>query len=247
MVLIVGAVPDALFADPRLAAIYDVVDDDRSDLPHYLQILADLGVRSVLDVGCGTGSLAVLLAQRGLEVVGLDPAAASLDVARRKTGADRVGWVLGDVSALPPLQVDAVTMTGNVAQVFLDDVEWLAVLETSFASLCPGGALVFETRQPQAQAWRTWTPAATLRRVEVAGDVVMTWYELVAEDGPLVTFQGWFLFERSGETLSSVSTLRFRNLEEVEHSLAAAGFTDVAVRGAPDRPGREHVFVARRP
>ncbi len=73
-----------------------------------------------------------------------------------------------------------------------------------------------------------------------------TWYELLAEDGPLVTFRGWFLFERSGDTLSSLSTLWFRNLEEVEHSLALTGFMDVAVRDAPDRPGREHVFVALR-
>ncbi len=94
----------------------------------------------MLDVGCGTGCLAVLLAQRGLEVVGLDPASASLDVARRKPGADRVRWVLGDaLSALPPLEVDAVTMTGNVAQVFLDDLDWRAVLEASFASLRSGG------------------------------------------------------------------------------------------------------------
>ncbi len=239
-------VPDALFTDPRLAAIYDVVDGDRSDLPHYLRLVEELGARSVLDVGCGTGCLALLLAQRDLEVVGLDPAAASLDVARRKPGADRVRWLLGDVSALPPLQVDAVTMTGNVAQVFLEDLEWRVVLEAAFASLRPGGVLVFETRQPQAQAWRGWTPEATRRRLEVRGDVVETWYELLAEDGPLVTFRGWFRFEQSGETVSSTSTLRFRSLEEVEDSLAANGFTNVAVREAPDRPGLEYVFVARR-
>jgi 2-polyprenyl-3-methyl-5-hydroxy-6-metoxy-1,4-benzoquinol methylase len=34
------------------------------------------GARSVLDVGCGTGSFACMLAQRGIEVVGVDPAAA---------------------------------------------------------------------------------------------------------------------------------------------------------------------------
>ncbi len=200
MVIIVP-VPDALFTDPRLAAIYDVLDDDRSDLSHYLRILDELGARSVLDVGCGTGSLPVLLAQRGLEVVGLDPAAASLEVARRKVGADRVRWVLGDASALPALQVDAVTMTGNVAQVFLDDLEWRSVLEVSFTSLRPGGALVFETRRPQALAWQSWTPEATRRRIQLPGDVVETWHELLAEDGPLVTFRAWFRFERAGETL----------------------------------------------
>ena len=39
---------------------------------------------TVLDVGCGTGTLACLLATRGLEVAAANPAAASLSVARHK-------------------------------------------------------------------------------------------------------------------------------------------------------------------
>src|SRR5258708_35760611 len=46
---------DALFEVPRLAAIYDIVDGDRFDLAVYAAIVAELGARSVLDVGCGTG------------------------------------------------------------------------------------------------------------------------------------------------------------------------------------------------
>ncbi|WP_273651852.1 hypothetical protein [Cellulomonas fimi] len=46
--------------------------------------------------------------------------------------------------------------------------------------------------------------------------------------------------------LTSDSTLRFREQDEVVRSLAAAGFTVTEVRDAPDRPGREWVFVARR-
>jgi 2-polyprenyl-3-methyl-5-hydroxy-6-metoxy-1,4-benzoquinol methylase len=77
-----STVPDAIFAEPRLARIYDVWEGERIDLPNYLAIVAELGARSVLDVGCGTGNWASMLAERGFEVVGLDPAAASLDVAR---------------------------------------------------------------------------------------------------------------------------------------------------------------------
>ena len=84
---------DAAFADPRLAEIYDPLDPDRSDLDVYAAMAQEFGARSVLDVGCGTGTLACLLAARGLEVIAVDPAAASLDVARRKPGAGGVGLV----------------------------------------------------------------------------------------------------------------------------------------------------------
>src|SRR4051812_431904 len=107
---------DAIFADPRLAAVYDAFDDDRGDLAAYLDIAAELtGVWRVLDIGCGTGTLAVLLAARGYEVIGVDPAGASLDVARAKS-AD-VTWVHGDASAAGPVAADLALMTGNVAQV----------------------------------------------------------------------------------------------------------------------------------
>jgi SAM-dependent methyltransferase len=70
--------PDAVFATQRLAEIYDVVEGQRGDLDHYLAIADELGARSVLDVGCGTGTLACLLADRGIQVAGVDPVAASL-------------------------------------------------------------------------------------------------------------------------------------------------------------------------
>jgi len=44
---------------PRLAAIYDALDPDRSDLHAYVGIAAELGARRVVDIGCGTGTLAL--------------------------------------------------------------------------------------------------------------------------------------------------------------------------------------------
>jgi SAM-dependent methyltransferase len=95
-------VPDASFAVRRLAEIYDPVEGERDDLDHYLAMAAEFDARSVLDVGCGTGTFACLLADSGIEVVGVDPAAASLDIARAKPGAERVRWLHGSQTDPPP-------------------------------------------------------------------------------------------------------------------------------------------------
>ncbi|WP_265520224.1 class I SAM-dependent methyltransferase [Oerskovia flava] len=237
--------PDAIFDDPALAALYDPLDPDRSDLDAYVAIVDELGARSVLDVGCGTGTFACLLARRGLDVVGVDPAGASLDVARTKPGADRVRWLHGDATGLPPLQVDLATMTANVAQVFCTDDDWYATLRGVRAALARGGHLVLETRVPARRAWEGWVRDETFVRVDVPGTgVVTSWTDLTDVSLPLVSFHDTTVLP-DGRELHSDSTLRFRSREEVEHSLAACGFTVEDVRDAPDRPGREWVFVAR--
>lgn len=242
--------PDAVFDEPRLAAIYDALDPDRSDLDAYLAMVDEFGARSVLDLGCGTGVFALMLAERGIEVVGVDPAGASLDVARAKPGAERVSWIHGDASAIPAeVSVDAVTMTANVAQVFLTDAGWLAALTACHAVLRPGGRLIFESRDPARRAWEEWTEERTRSTTDIPGvGRVTEWVQVVSieADGALVTFESPNVFEADGTVITSRSTLRFRTRAEIERSLAAAGFVVDEVRDAPDRPGRELVFVARR-
>lgn len=78
--------PDPQFAHPRLAPLYDVFDGERDDLTAHVLLLRQLGVRSALDIGCGTGSFELLAAAQGADVTGVDPAGASVDVARSKAG-----------------------------------------------------------------------------------------------------------------------------------------------------------------
>ncbi|GAB2869945.1 class I SAM-dependent methyltransferase [Streptomyces deserti] len=236
------------FRHPRLAALYDPLDPDRRDLEVYLGLVAEFGARRVLDIGCGTGVFALLLAERGTEVVGVDPAQASLDVARAKPGGDRVRWVHGDATALPRLRVDLATMTANVAQVITAPEAWQTTLERAYAALRPGGHLVFETRDPARRAWEEWHRDATYRVTDVPGaGAVESWLEVTEVDGPLVTCRWTYVFAADGQVLTSDLTLRFREREEVEADLAAQGYVVEDVRDAPDRPGREFVFVARRP
>jgi SAM-dependent methyltransferase len=229
--------PDAIFADPRLARIYDAFDGSRVDLDLYLGIAAEVGASSVLDVGCGTGSLAVLLASSGRTVVGVDPAPASLEIARAKDS--RVTWIQGDATTLPALSVDLATMTGNVAQVFLGD-DWEATLRGVHGALRPGGYLVFETRRPERRAWEDWARAKPRVLVGVREQL-----ELLDVSMPFVSFRHSYRFP-DGSVIPSDSTLRFRSRAEVEQSLVRCGFRVVDVRDAPDRPGEEHVFIARK-
>jgi SAM-dependent methyltransferase len=237
-------VADAIFEDPRLARVYDPLDPDRSDLDVYVALVDELRARSVLDIGCGTGTFACLLAQRGIDVTAVDPARASLDVARSKTGAAAVRWLHGDATSLPPMQVDAAFMTANVAQVFLTDDDWAATLRGSRDALRPGGVLVFETRNPARRAWEQWTPELTRTIVDVPDvGVVESWEEVIEVAGDLVTFRSMTSFRRDEVMLESVSTLRFRDRLKVEASLVQEGFQLSEVREAPDRPGRELVFI----
>ncbi|ANW22528.1 class I SAM-dependent methyltransferase [Streptomyces clavuligerus] len=239
---------DEMFRDPRLAPLYDPLDPDRSDLDAYLRITEETGARQVLDIGCGTGVFALLLAGRGIDVVGVDPARASLDVARGKPGADRVRWIEGDATALPPLRADLATMTGNVAQAIDDPDLWRGTLRGAYEALRPGGLLVFETRDPARRAWEEWTRASTYEVTELPGvGTVESWDDLVEVRLPLVTFRATYVLGPDGRTLTSESTLRFRERREVETDLTAAGFIVEDVRDAPDRPGLEFVFLARRP
>jgi SAM-dependent methyltransferase len=208
----------------------------------------ELGARCVLDVGCGTGTFAILLADRGFEVTGVDPALASLDVARAKPGGDRVRWIHGDATSLPRLQVELVTMTGNVAQAIVERADWEATLRGIYDALCPGGYIVFETRDPAYQAWRGWNRAASYGVTEIDGvGAVESWHELTDVSGSLVSFRSTTVFASDGEVLTSESTLRFREREEIQADLVAHGYVVADVRDAPDRPGREFVFFARRP
>ena len=208
---------------------------------------AELGARSLLDVGCGTGTLAGRAASQGMAVTGVDPAAASLDVARAKPGAERVRWLHGDATGLPDLQVDLATMTANVAHVFLTDEDWAATLRGVYAALRPGGRLVFEVRDPARRAWERWTRENTYQSLDVPGTGRFeTWWDLTEVNGPLVSYRRTYVFA-DGTTETSDSTRRFWTRAEIESSLEAAGYVLDQVRDTPDRPGREWVFIARKP
>ena len=240
-----SAVPDQEFANPRLAKLYDLLGGERDDLAPYLVMIEEFEARSVLDFGCGTGTLFSLLSNNDLELIGVDPAQASLELAKTKPGANQVQWILGGAKDLGGIRVDLIVMTGNVAQVFLEDADWLCTLKCLRQALVPGGYLVFETRNPGERAWAEWTREKTHKKVVLPNiGPVEYWNEVTDISFPFVSFNWTFSFADDGALLTSNSTLRFRGKDEIKKSLVASGFELKHIRNAPDRPGQEWVFVA---
>lgn len=238
--------PDAYYAEPKLAETYDLFNDSaRPDLAPYLAMADEFHAHSVIDLGCGTGNLACRLAARRKEVVGIDPATASLEVAKRKAYADQVRWITGTAAQLQGLSADLITMTGNVAQVFVTDEEWMATLRACRDALRPNGRLVFEARDPAKEVWKGLNREQTYTTIEAPEiGTVESWVEHLSVQLPLVSFRSIYIFHKDGSTLTSESTLRFRTRSEITETLSRAGFTVEAVRDAPDRPGQEFVFIA---
>lgn len=237
---------DLIFEDPRLVSIYDNFDGTRVDLEHYLALALELKAKSVLDVGSGTGCFACMLANQGFEVVGVEPAKASLEFAQTKPLAQKVRWILGDATTLPAMKVDFVVMTGNVAQVFATDAAWNDTLSGLRKVLNPNGHLVFEVRDPSKKAWMEWTKEKTYKKISIPNvGQVEVWCEVTGVSQQLVSFRWTYVFESDGAVISSDSTLRFREKEEIVSSLHEAGFSVKEIRDAPDRPGKEFVFIAQ--
>ncbi|MBB5869651.1 SAM-dependent methyltransferase [Allocatelliglobosispora scoriae] len=225
----------AEFIDPRLVAVYDSWDPDRPDIPFLIDLASHVNAASVLDLGCGTGLLAVELAKRGHRVTAIDPSTAMLDFARNRPDGDQVRWVHGDATVLrdPEFdgQFDLAVLSGHVVQIITDDRALIATLAALRKALRPGGRLTFDSRNPAARCWTQWTPAAT-RRTLASG--VQVWSQDTEVSGDLVTYDIHYLLP-GGEELVSHNELRFRSYAWLIHALADAGFhVDPMDSGAPD-------------
>ena len=99
-----------------------------------------LAPSSVLDAGCGTGRVAIELAARGIDVVGVDLDPPMIGHARAK--APHLRWVQEDLCSLALGRTfDVVAMPGNV-MIFLCPGTETSVVANLAGHLAPGGALV---------------------------------------------------------------------------------------------------------
>ena len=119
---------------------FDALAQRGVDVHGEATFVAAMAPASVLDAGCGTGRVAIELARRGIEVVGVDGDASMIDTARRR--APDTTWVHEDLTAVHlGRQFDVVVMAGNVP-LFTPLGTERALVAGCARHIGPGGALV---------------------------------------------------------------------------------------------------------
>jgi SAM-dependent methyltransferase len=232
-------------------AAYDELNADDHDYRFYATLADELDARRVVDLGCGTGTLARLLATSGRSIVAIDPDPDMLRVARGKPGADAVDWRLGYSDVADAGWADLAIMSGHVAQVFVEDDAWATVLVDLHRALRPGGVLAFESRNPTARGWERWTREGTLRTVETDDGPVEFWHETLDVALPRVTYATYDRNLATGVESSDSEVLAFRDAATLGTSLGTAGFDVASLYGDWSRTpvtgtSRELIVIARR-
>lgn len=204
-------------------------------------------VRSVVELGCGTGSLTQLLARRGYQMTGVDLSPDMLAVADQKCEGLGVLFLCQDMSRLTLLErADAVVSC-------LDSVNYVtrpAALKRTFQrvyqALAPGGLFLFDVKTPLALEG-----ADGQTYLDEDDDLFCVWR---GEYSPRRRVCGYGLdlfvreedgsWSRGGEYHEEYAYA----LEELEGFLGEAGFRHIKVYGdktmRPPREGAQRVFFA---
>lgn len=237
---------DPLYRDAALAQFYDLENGWAADFDYCLRLAQDAA--SVLDLGCGTGELTARLAE-GRDVVGVDPAAAMLEIARRRPGGERVDWIEADARHLQlDRRFDLVLLTGHAFQVFLGDDDQRAVLAAIAGHLTPNGRFIFDSRNPAAEAWRGWRPENSQRAIEHPrlGEVT-AWNDAKMDTATqVVTYETFYRIEAEQRVLSAASQIRFTEQAVLAERIETA---DLAVdewlgdwQGNPHQPASPEII-----
>jgi len=222
----------------------------------------------VLDVGCGSGRVALTLAADGLEVTGIDCSAAMLALARAQAAerglARRVQFVEQDVSLWIPSPRFSLALFALNGFLHLTTVEaQKAALSNLYDALLPGGFLLIDLPNPHT----VFTPAQdgqmVLRREFTSPQGEEIWcFQIAQTDLAAQTQHLTLIYDRAlspaGTQVAQIERLlvqmqvRFVYRFEMENLLTAAGFVVDAVYGSYDldpyeTDSHQMFFVAYKP
>ncbi|OCS82832.1 class I SAM-dependent methyltransferase [Caryophanon tenue] len=214
--------------------VYDQINLYERDKNFFRQLLQQLEVKTLADVGCGTGRLTLAFAEDGYHITAIDPHEGAIAYAKKKVAAQPITWIVGDSRQLRTNTYDAVVMTANVAQVFVTEESWHDVVADVFRALKPGGHFIFDTRNPLAKVWEQWmqdtTPDSAVD--EVSGEPLDIWTHYEGTNGDVLTYIETVKRQRTGEVIAQEkSRLKFRTKQVIEQALQQAGFVNITVYG----------------
>ncbi len=211
-----------VYSDDDAAALYDVLNQWGPDDDLYLALAKDAA--SVLDVGCGTGRILHRLRQGGHSgrLCGVDPDRASLRRARKRNDIE---WVEGTAASMRwSGEFDIALMTGHAFQELVRDDEVRASLDAIGRALVAGGRFAFETRNPLARAWETWSPENATSVVAPSGRPVTVSHEVESVVGDIVTLTETTSDADGTPLRVDRASLRFLDADTLDAFLADAGF-----------------------
>ncbi len=219
----------------RFADVYDewYPPDERTAAA--VETLAALAVPPgpVLELGIGTGRLALPLAERGLDVRGVDASPKMLARLRSKPGGERIPVVLADLAAVPvPPAPDhregggttapcsVVVAAGNTLFGLLSAEAQHACFTNVANALRPGGRFVGEAFVPPTDEEATTDEGVTIRSM-TAEHLVLS---AARRDRERQTISGHYVDLRDGAIVLRPFHLRYAGLAELDAMAATAGF-----------------------
>jgi SAM-dependent methyltransferase len=154
----------------RVAERYDESSPDMFDpavVDPAIDFLADLaGDGAALELGIGTGRIALPLSQRGIPVYGIDLSEAMVARLRAKPGGDAIPVAIGDFATTTVEGTFTVAyLVFNTINNLTTQEEQVACFQNVAAHLEPGGCFVIEVGVPQLQRL---PPGETVRPFDVS-------------------------------------------------------------------------------
>ena len=241
------------------AGLYDRLMDDfdyAEWAEYYLTLLDRAGVRpaALCDCGCGTGSMTVEFAARGIRATGADISPEMLEQAAEKARRRGVpvSWTCQDMTDLRlPKPVDALVCACDGVNYLTSLARVESFFRAAFRALRPGGALAFDI----SSRYKLEEEMGDAFFGEERDDVAYLWENRLDAQRHIVTMDiTFFAREESGlyRRIVERHTQRAHSAQEIAAALAASGFEKTEVFG--DRklaaPGPEELrlhFLARRP
>ena len=159
---------------------FDELAATGSDVHGEASLVRSYSPASVLDAGCGTGRVAIELADHGIDVVGVDLDASMLATARRRR--PDITWQQADLASLALGPVfDVVVMAGNVV-LFTPPGTEAAVVAACARHLAPGGTLITGFQLDRAYDLATYDEHASAAGLHLV-DRWATWDRAPLEEG----------------------------------------------------------------